>query len=71
METKTPFQELVDTVYGVTSAIRSGFSANVTMEPYGSGFTVSPVQQQRTSLIPWLIAGGCGLALLLVLITGD
>ena len=68
---QTGFQRLIDTVYGVTGAIRSGFSANVSMGPYGSGLSVEPVQEQRPNLVPWLIAGGLGLVLLLSMVTGD
>ena len=61
-------QQFLDSADSILSAIQRGGSYQVTFDPYLSDVNVVPAQ--APSLIPWLVAAGLGVVVL-VMFLGD
>lgn len=64
------FQTVVDWAYKISSLLRTGGSANVTVGPYLSDVQVAPATPPVSSMIPLLFVGALAIGGLVVLL-GD
>ena len=64
------FRGLIDFLNFATDVLRQGGSYTITTGPYLEGLSVEPAAP-KSSPLPWLIVGGLGLTLLLVVVLGD
>ena len=70
-EPSEAFRNAVDTGYWLLTRLRSGGSFNVSTGPYLQDLSIQPAKSNASSsLLPWAIAGGLGLAVVLMLL-GD
>lgn len=63
------FRGLVDLVDFATDVLKYGGSFNVTTGPYLEGVAIEPAAP-KPSPLPWLIVGGLGLTLLVIVLAG-
>ena len=64
------FKNLIDLIDYATDVFQHGGSYTASFGPYGQGLTVEPAALKPNPL-PWLLVGGLGLTLLLVVVMGD